>query len=150
GIPFIGRLSQWVRDSLPFSADQVQAWITNGVQTLLKSAAAASGAVSLGVVGKVVSFFIMLFLLFFFLRDGNLLLSHGMRLIPMRPAQRNSLTGYLSDVTHAVVFGHVLTALVQGAFVGIGFAIVGLPSPLVFAVFATVAAFVPGGGTALI
>ena len=41
---------------------------------------------------------------------------------------------YLGDVTRAVVFGSAATALIQGVFVGIGFAIVRLPSPVVFGV----------------
>lgn len=149
-LPLLGRASTWVRNQIPITAEQIQEWLTNGAQSLLKSAAAASGSFALGVVGTLVGFFIMLFLLFFLLRDGRMLLTHGMRLVPMSVPQRNKLATYLSDVMHAVVFGHVLTALVQGTLVGVGFAIAGLPSPLVFAVFAIIAAFVPGAGTALV
>jgi predicted PurR-regulated permease PerM len=49
-----------------------------------------------------------------------------------------------------VVFGSLLTALVQGALVGIGFALVGLPSPLVFGAVAAVTSLIPYIGTALI
>jgi predicted PurR-regulated permease PerM len=57
------------------------------------------------------------------------------------------LIAYLGDVTRAVVFGSVATALIQGAFTGIGFALVDLPSPVVFGVLATLAAFLPVGST---
>ena len=57
---------------------------------------------------------------------------------------------YLADVTRAVVYGHSLTALAQGALVGIGFAIVGLPSPVVFGVLAALAALLPGAGTGFV
>ena len=40
--------------------------------------------------------------------------------------------------------GHA-TALIQGVAVGVGFALVGLPSPVVFGVLATIAAFLPAG-----
>ncbi len=149
-IPLVGRLLTWVRDEVPITAEQVQAWATNGVQAVLKSAAAASGSVALGVVGTLVGFFLTLFLLFFFLRDGRMMLTHGLRLVPMTTAQRIKLTTYLSAVMNAVIFGHVLTAVIQGTLVGIGFAIAGLPSPLVFAVFAAIAAFVPAAGTAVV
>ena len=69
-----------------------------------------------------------------------------MRLVPMEPIRRDRLLKYLSDVIRAVIFGHALTALMQGTLVGIGFAIAGLPSPVVFAVFAAIAAFVPAAG----
>jgi predicted PurR-regulated permease PerM len=87
----------------------------------------------------------MLFLLFFFLQDGRSMLGHLTRLIPLEPARRTQLLTYLADVTRAVVFGSTATALVQGIFVGLGFAFTGLPSPLVFGVLATIAAFLPAG-----
>jgi len=149
-IPLIGRLLAWVRMEVPISAEQVQAWVTNSAQSMLKSAAAVSGSVALGIVGTLVGFFLTLFLLFFFLRDGRMLLAHGLRLIPMTVAQRGKLTTYLTAVMNAVIFGHVLTAVIQGTLVGIGFAIAGLPSPLVFGVFAGIAAFIPAAGTGLV
>jgi predicted PurR-regulated permease PerM len=53
-------------------------------------------------------------------------------------------------VTRAVVLGTLLTALLQGTLVGIGFAIVDLPSPVVFGVVAAIVALLPIGGTALV
>ena len=50
----------------------------------------------------------------------------------------------------ALVYGTGLTALIQGALVGIAFLIVGLPSALVFGVIAALAALLPFGGTALV
>jgi predicted PurR-regulated permease PerM len=71
-------------------------------------------------------------------------------LIPMEPQRRAKLLKYLADVTRAVVFGSTATAVIQGIFVGVGFAIVGLPSPLVFGVLATIAAFLPAGAAAVL
>jgi predicted PurR-regulated permease PerM len=48
------------------------------------------------------------------------------------------------------VFGSLITAIVQGTLVGVSFALVGLPSPVVFGVLAMLAALVPLFGTALI
>ena len=44
-----------------------------------------------------------------------------------------------------MVFGSVATALIDGVLVGVGFAIAGLPSPVVFGVLAAIAAFLPSG-----
>jgi predicted PurR-regulated permease PerM len=143
--PVIGSAVRWIRDNSSISADQVQGWITDAIQSLLKSVATMSGTFALGVVGSLVGFFLMLFLLFFLLRDGRMMLGRLTRLIPMEPAKREELLGYLANVTLAVVFGSVATALVQGTLAGAGFALVGLPSPVVFAVLATIAAFLPVG-----
>jgi len=105
------------------------------------------GDVALGLFGTLIGFFMMLFMLFFFLRDGRSIVTGLTRLIPAEPTRRAQLLKYLGEVTRAVVFGSVATALIQGVIVGIGFALVGLPSPVVWAVVATLAAFLPAGSS---
>jgi len=150
GYSIIGSAVHWARENTPISAEQVQDWLTQGAQGVLKSAATVGGSVALGVFGTVVSFVLMLFLLFFFLQDGRAMLASLARLIPIEPTRRSLLLKYLADVIRAVVFGSTVTALIQGVFVGIGFAIVGLPSPVVFGVLATIAAFLPAGAAAVL
>jgi predicted PurR-regulated permease PerM len=145
GYPLIGGAVGWVRENAVVTAAQLQGWMTDGLQSLLKSAASMGGSVALGAIGTLVGFFMMLFMLFFLLRDGRAMLDGLTRLIPVEHGRRARLLKYLADVTRAVVFGSTVTALIQGVFVGVGFAIVGLPSPVVFGVLATIAAFLPAG-----
>ena len=92
----------------------------------------------------------MLFVLFFVLRDGPVFARQLERLLPIEPQRRARLWQHLRDVTRAVFMGIGLTALVQGALVGIGYWIAGLPSPLVFGVIAALFALVPFVGTAMV
>jgi len=148
--PLLGDLWRWSSANFPVSGAQIQDWITGEMQALLKSAAAAGGNLALGLFGTVVGFFMMLFLLFFLLRDGRLILDHLTRLIPLEAARRERLLDYLAQVTRAVVFGSTATALIQGVFVAVGFALTGLPSPVVFGVLATIAALLPAGATVVL
>jgi predicted PurR-regulated permease PerM len=148
--PIVGRALAWMRTEVSVTAEQIQEWLVSGAQTLLKSIAAAGGSFALGVVGTLVGFFLMMFLLFFLLRDGRAMLRHLMRLVPLEEARREKLQMFLADVSRAVIFGHALTAIIQGTLVGLGFAIAGLPSPVVFAVLAGIAAFIPAAGTGLV
>ena len=143
--PLVGHAVSWLREHTEVDISQVQSWITDSAQSLLKSAAAVGGNVALGIFGTLVGFFMMLFMLFFFLQDGRAMWEGLTRLIPAEPGRRTRLMKYLADVTRAVVFGSAITALVQGVFVGVGFAIAALPSPVVFGVIATIAAFLPAG-----
>ncbi len=147
GYPVIGGAVSWVRENSSVTADQLQSWASEGLQSALKGAASLSGSVALGIFGTLISFFMMLFILFFFLRDGRALSEQAISLIPVEPARRAQAVKYLGEVTRAVVFGSVTTALVQGLIVGIGFAIAGLPSPVVFGVLAMVASFLPSGAS---
>jgi predicted PurR-regulated permease PerM len=144
-MPVIGGPVSWARDNVAVSAEQVEGWLTDSVQTVLKSAASMGGDLALGVFGTLVGFFMMLFMLFFFLQDGHAMLRSLERLVPLGREQRQRLLKYLGDVTRAVVFGSVATALINGCIVGVGFAIVRLPSPLVFGVLAAIASFLPSG-----
>jgi predicted PurR-regulated permease PerM len=148
--PIIGSLAEWLRQNLTATTEQLQGWLVGGAQVLLKSLAASGGNFLLGALGTLIHFFMMLFLLFFLLRDGRQLLGGVVRLVPMEPQRRGELLKLIGDTTRAVVYGTGLTALAQGALVGIGFAIAGLPSAVVFGVLATVLALLPVGGAALV
>jgi predicted PurR-regulated permease PerM len=148
--PGIGPVARWLQDTALVSAEQIEGWIAGGIQTTLKSAATMSSTFALGIVGSLIGLFMMLFMLFFLLRDGRVVLEYLTRFIPMQSAPKARLLAYLGDVTRAVAFGSTATALIQGALVGIGFAIAGLPSPVVFGVIGAIAAFLPVGSAAVL
>jgi predicted PurR-regulated permease PerM len=148
--PLLGRLAEWLRQNLTATTEQLDGWLVSGAQKLLQSLAATGGNFVLSALGTAVEFFVMLFLLFFLLRDGRQLLGRAVRLVPMEPQRRGELLKLIGDTTRAVVYGEVLTALAQGMLVGIGFAIAGLPSAVVFGVLAAVLALLPVGGSAFV
>jgi len=148
--PLIGSLAEWLRHNLTATTEQLQGWLESGSQMLLKSLAASGGDFVLSALGTIINFFIMLFLLFFLLRDGRHLLGRVVRLVPMEPKRRGELLKLMGDTTRAVVYGEGLTALAQGTLVGIGFAIAGLPSAVVFGVLTAFLALLPMGGAALV
>jgi predicted PurR-regulated permease PerM len=88
--------------------------------------------------------------LFFVLRDGPKLAASVVRMLPIEPRLRGKLWQHLIDVTRAVFMGIGLTAVVQGILLGIGFAIAGMPSPLVFGVVGMLFALIPVVGTAIL
>jgi predicted PurR-regulated permease PerM len=109
-----------------------------------------SGAVFTGALSVMVCLVLTLFLLFFFLRDGEEMARRLLLLVPLAEERKASLTRHLAAVTQAVVLGALLTSVVQGALVGIAFVFVDLPSPVVFGVLAAVASLLPLVGTALV
>jgi predicted PurR-regulated permease PerM len=147
--PWIARINTWLQAHTGISAEQVQSWIISGTQEVLQRAAGWSGSLFLGALGSLVAFAIMLFLLFFFLRDGDAMLMRVRKLIPLDDAHKDRLFHQLSGVTRAIVFGTSLTALMQGVLLGIGFEIAGLPSPVVFGVLSALLSMLPVGGAAL-
>jgi predicted PurR-regulated permease PerM len=149
-LPVVGRILQWLEQSLEISATHVQTWLVEGSKALFQHLASYGGVAFLGAVGTVLAFTVMLFILFFIIRDGRGIARLGSALVPLEPARREDLAERLASVTRAVVRGTVLTSIIQGLLLGLGFAIVGLPAPVVFGVLAAVLSVVPFGGTALV
>jgi len=147
---FIGSLAEWLRQNLTATTEQLDGWLVSAAQMLLQSLAATGGNFVLSALGTIIHFFMMLFLLFFLLRDGRKMLDRAVRLVPMEPQHRSRLLKLAGDTTRAVVYGEIMTALAQGTLVGIGFAIAGLPSSIVFGALAAILALLPVGGAAIV
>jgi predicted PurR-regulated permease PerM len=148
--PWIARVNAWLESNTGISAEQLQSWLVSGTREVLKRAASMGGGFFLGALGSLHGFAIMLFLLFFFLRDGDLMLARGRRLIPLDEDRKERLFRQLSGVTRAIVVGTSVTALLQGVLIGIGFTIASLPSPVVFGVLAALLSMLPVGGAAFV
>ena len=117
-MPVVGSLLTWLDQNLEISATTVQAWLVEGGKRLFEQLASFGGIAFLGAVGTVLSFTVMLFILFFIIRDGRAIAKLGATLVPLEPARREDLAARLADVTRAVVRGTVLTSLVQGVLLG--------------------------------
>lgn len=149
-LPVVDRVVHWLADNTPVTVDQVQVWIVNGLRTALEFAMANSKFVFLGALGALVGLFLMLFILYFFFRDGEEIVRRGMTLVPLDEKRKRRLETHIAEVTRAVVYGNVMTALVQGTLVGIAFWISPLPSPVVFGVIGAICSLIPAVGTGLV
>jgi predicted PurR-regulated permease PerM len=149
-VPVLAGPLRWFSTTTGVTFNQIEAWLLNGTKRMLETMASSGGSVMLGAIGTIVSFALMLFVLFFVLRDGAAFGQQLVRMLPVEPRLRQKLWRHLIDVTRAVFMGIGLTALVQGVLLGIGFAIARLPSPLVFGVLGALFALVPVVGTAVI
>jgi len=148
--PWIARINVWLEAHAGISAEQIQSWLVSGIREALRRAASVGGGFFLGALGSLLGFAIMLFLLFFFLRDGDAMLARARRLIPLDEERKERLFRQLSGVTRAIVVGTSVTAVLQGVLIGIGFKIAGLPSPVVFGVLAALLSMLPVGGSAFV
>ena len=148
--PWIARINGWLEANAGVSAEQMQAGLLSATRNVLQHAASMGGGFFLGALGSLFGFAIMVCLLFFFLREGETLVSRARGLIPLDEERKERLFSQLGDVTRAIVIGTSVTALLQGVLVGIAFTIASLPSPVVFGVAAALLSLLPVGGTAFV
>ncbi len=148
--PSIAAIAGWFGTRFDIATADLAADLTANLQAWATSLARSSGAFFLGTAGLLLRFFLMLFILFFTLRDGSLWFDRMAALLPLTASRREALFTRLGKVLRAVVYGCGLTAIFQGFMVGIGFALTGLSGPVVFGVLATVLALLPFGGAAVV
>jgi predicted PurR-regulated permease PerM len=149
-IPVIDRILHNIQEKVPVTTDQFQKWLVDLLRRTVQLLIAGSRGVFMGALDVVFGAVLTLFLLYFFIRDGDELAERAIRLLPADETLKRRLAAHLSSVTRAVVLGALLTALVQGALLGAAFGVSGLPSPVVFGVLAAVCSLIPFGGTALV
>jgi predicted PurR-regulated permease PerM len=148
--PRVAAFATWLSTRFDVQVADIQTWLRGGVQDWAGRIAKSGGQAFLATAGVLLRFFLMLFILFFMLRDGELWFTRLAGLLPLSRAQSSGLFTRMGKVLRAVVYGCGLTALVQGTLVSIGFAIAGLSGPIVFGVVASVLALLPFGGAALV
>jgi predicted PurR-regulated permease PerM len=149
-IPVVGTVLAWLDQNAGISLAQVQAWAVQVARVILGSLASLGQKAFLGALGTVVGFLLMMFILFFAIRDGRTMFAALRELVPMARDERARLFTHLAEVLRAMVYGTGVTAIVQGVLIGIGFAVAGLPSPIVFGVLAALFALVPMAGTPVV
>ena len=100
--------------------------------------------------GFLVKLILMLITLFFIYKDGDRFLLRFWAVIAVRANIRETVTETVKRVLGAVLYGIILTCLIQGALGGLGFWGAGLPSPFLFGTLMAICAPIPLVGTALI
>lgn len=93
---------------------------------------------------------LMVITLFFIYRDGKHFLRRFWQVISIRETLRTTINATVHRVLNAVIFGVIMTCMVQGALGGLGFLVAGLPSPFLFGTLMAICAPIPFIGTALI
>lgn len=93
---------------------------------------------------------LMVIALFFFYKDGTRFLERLWLVIAIRDGLKTTIIETVKRVLGAVMYGIVLTCLVQGTLGGLGFWVAGLPSPILFGALMAICALIPIIGTALV
>ncbi|KKW66892.1 membrane protein [Lampropedia cohaerens] len=96
------------------------------------------------------AFALMLYLLFFFFRDGAQLTAMLRDAIPMDERYSRELSSKFSAVVKATVKGNLVVAAVQGAMGGVMFWAMGIQGPMLWGVVMAVLSLLPAVGAGLV
>ena len=93
---------------------------------------------------------LVLFTLFFFLRDGAALCYRLRRLLPMDPEHQERLFTNIVNAVTAVVHGCLVVAMIQGFLAGLAYWVLGVPYAIVWGVATAFFALLPVGGSTIV
>ena len=136
-----------------FDLGDMNAWrerISSGAAKTSQIVATQALAIGQNTFEFLVSFFVMLYLLFFLLRDGAVLARNIRKALPLAEEQKQALLGKFTTVIRATVKGNVAVALVQGTLGGLAYWFLGVQGPLLWAALTAFLSLVPAVGGALV
>jgi predicted PurR-regulated permease PerM len=132
------------------SPNSVREKITEFVGTVSQFIATKVLSFGSNLINVFVQFTLMLYLLFFFLKDGKQLIQRIIDTIPMGNVRERQLFERFAQVSKATLKGTLVVALVQGTIGGLVFALLGIPAALLWGVAMTLLALLPVGGSAIV
>lgn len=94
--------------------------------------------------------FVLILAIYYFLADGQQMLSTVTKLIPLEQHNQQRLIGEFEEISRAVVGAHLLGGLAIAIAVGIGFSIAGISSVFLLMMLTFLGSMVPIVGTASI
>jgi predicted PurR-regulated permease PerM len=150
----LGVLPEWARGALArLGIEDLPALQHKLAEALGRSSDALTQrafVIGQGTLDFVVNFFVMLYLLFFLLRDGRALAAQATRAMPLAPEHTRRLVNEFATVVRATVKGNVLVALVQGALGWVAFAFLGIGGALLWGAVMALLSLLPAVGAALV
>ncbi|HUR88984.1 MAG TPA: AI-2E family transporter [Ramlibacter sp.] len=150
----LGVLPEWVRGWLSrVGVEDLPALQSKLAEALGRSSSVVTQRVFLigqGTLEFVVNFFVMLYLLFFLLRDGRTLAVKVEKAMPLAPDHTHRVMTEFATVVRATVKGNVVVALVQGALGWLAFWFLDINGALLWGAVMALLSLLPAVGAAMV
>ena len=150
----LGAQPDWVTSLLQRfglnSVGAVQERLSSGFMKGLQLLASQALNVGQNALEFFVGLFIMLYLLFFLLRDGSKLSQQIRSALPLPDALQRNLFAKFTTVIRATIKGSVVVAIVQGVLGGLIFWFLGIKAAVLWAVVMAFLSLLPAVGTGIV
>ena len=150
----LGALPAWVTDLVDrfglMNLGSMQERLSTGLMQGSQFVATKAFNIGQNTFDFIVNVCIVLYLLFFLVRDGDDLARRIRTAIPLHPDQQRELFNRFTTVIRATVKGNVVVAIAQGALGGLAFWFLGVHAPVLWAVVMAFLSLLPAVGSALV
>lgn len=145
-IPYVTHLLERVG----IDSEEAQRRMNATVSTVAQAAGDLAIRYTQNAVNLVIQFTLMIYLLFFFLRDDREILNAIKSALPMGDDIEEQLFLRFAVVSRATVKGTVIVAIIQGGIGGLLFGILGIPGAVLWGVLMMLLSLLPIGGSAFV
>ncbi|MCB0555327.1 MAG: AI-2E family transporter [Phaeodactylibacter sp.] len=130
---------------LGISAQQIKDKISELYANGTHAIATYAIRLSQNVFGLLFSLVLTFYILFFFLRDGKLLINELLWVFPMHDKEERELLSRFESVARATVKGSLMVAFIQGVIGGLAFGVLGIHAAFLWGVLMIIASLLPFG-----
>jgi predicted PurR-regulated permease PerM len=145
-----GRFSAWIEARFGVDTSGSQAFLIEQLKHSGERLLGASLNLMGNIVGGIVNAFFVVFTMYYLFRDGEKIVDKLPAALPLTGEQSEAIIARTQEVVSASVYGVVTIATLQGLLGGIAFWVLGIPSPLLWAVLMAFVCMIPVAGSFLV
>lgn len=158
----LAEMFERVRKSLPRWADEMivsagwtdleraRSMVGSSLASVLQNIASRALWFGQGALQLMAAVGVMLYLVFFLLRDGAIIAEKVKQALPLRPSIRERLIRHFIVVIRATMKGTIVVAIVQGMVGGIIFWMLGMEAPILWGLLMGFFSLLPAVGTGIV
>ena len=143
------RLTQML-ESFGLSTEDIRVKVNEFIVNVTGAIGSRAITYTRSTINFVIQFSLMLYLLFFFLRDGQHIRKVFIETFPLRDETENILLDRFASVARATMKGTLIVAVVQGTIGGVLFAVLGIQGAIFWGVIMTLLSLLPVGGSGFV
>jgi predicted PurR-regulated permease PerM len=146
----VGRVAEWIQRRFGVDPIRSQQFMIEQLQRSGQFMLGFSVSLAGNIAGGIVKAFFVLFTMYYLFRDGDKIVNNLPAALPLKREQSEVIIARTQEVVSASVYGVVSIAALQGLLGGLAFWVLGVPSPLLWAVLMGFVCMIPMLGSFLV
>lgn len=148
--PVIGRITGWIEARFGIDTMRSQQFMAEQLQRTGEFLLGFSLNLVSNIAGGIIKAFFVVFTMYYLFRDAEKIVSNLPAALPLKRQQSEAIIARTQQVVGASVYGVVTIAALQGVLGGIAFWILGIPSPILWAVLMMFVCMIPIAGSFMV
>jgi predicted PurR-regulated permease PerM len=148
--PLLGKISDWLQYRLGIDTLRSREFLVEQLKRSSEFLLGFSWNLVGNILGGIVKAFFVVFTMYYLFRDGEQIVKRLPAALPVNAQQGETIIARTQEVVSASVYGVVTIATLQGVLGGFAFWLLGVPSPVLWAVLMTFVCMIPVAGSFLV